>query len=173
MTGGTRQPTKARSFPTAPRWLDDTEDQAWKGLLAIAQRAFPEIERDLRAHDMLGVHYHILVSLSAAPDQAIRLCDLANSANLSQSRLTHRLRTLIDRGDIVVTASPDDGRTKLAKLTPAGGRRLETVPPQHVETVRRLIFDHLSAEQVAALAEALAPVATSLNDHPEYLNPNC
>ena len=158
--------------PDEPRWLDKDEAAAWRGLLAVVQRAFPEIERDLRAHhDMLAVHYHILVTLSEAPERTMRLAELADTANLSQSRLTHRLRTLIERGEVEICQDPRDGRAKHATLTKAGQQRLDTAAPDHVETVRRLIFDHLSPSQTVALAKALAPVAQSLCAHPEYLNP--
>jgi DNA-binding MarR family transcriptional regulator len=160
-----------RAAPTTPRWLNTDEAEAWRGILAIVQRAFPEIERDLRTHDLLAVHYHILVALSAARDNTMRLAELADSANLSPSRLTHRIGLLVDRGEVDINQDPDDGRAKRATLTAVGRRRLEHVAPHHVETVRRVIFDHLSADQTVALADALAPVANSLVDHPEYLNP--
>lgn len=161
-----------RATPATPRWLNSDEAEAWRGILAIVQRAFPEIERDLRTYDLLAVHYHILVALSAAPERTMRLTQLADSANLSPSRLTHRIGLLVDRGEVEINQDPDDGRAKRATLTAAGQQRLERVAPNHVETVRRVIFDHLSAEQTMALADALAPVATSLCDHPEYLNPS-
>lgn len=156
-------------------WLDAEEAAAWQGLLAVIQRAFPEIERDLRTnHDVLGVHYHILVTLSMATDRTLRLSDLAHSANVSQSRLTHRLRALVDRGEVEIRQDPTDRRAKQAVLTEGGQRRLDTISPGHVAKVRRVIFDHLSPKQTRALADALTPIATSLCDHPEYLNPqNC
>ncbi len=154
------------------RWLDADEAVAWRALLTVAQRAFPEIERDLRTnHDMLGVHYHILVSLSEAPDRTLRLTDLADSADLSPSRLTHRLKVLIERGEVEINDDPDDGRAKRATLTDDGFRRLEAAAPAHVATVRRLIFDHLTPDQSRALGDALEPVASALGDHPEYLDP--
>ncbi len=154
-----------------PRWLDDTQDVAWRGLLAIVNRAIPEIERSLKAHDLLGVHYHIFVQLSAAPARTLRLSELADSANLSQSRLTHRLRALVERGEIDVSEDPDDRRAKNATLTDAGYARLVAIAPYHAEDVQRLIFDPLDDTETTALATALAKIAGSLCDHPEYLNP--
>jgi len=157
----------------SPKWLNEDEKAAWVGILAVVHRAFPEIERDLRTnHDMLGVHYHILVTLSTAADNTMRLSDLADTADVSQSRLTHRLRMLVERGDITINQDPNDGRAKQATMTAAGRRRLESAAPGHVGTVRRMIFDHMPPAQTLALAEALAPVATWLEDHPEYLDPN-
>ena len=156
---------------TDPRWLDDTQDVAWRGLLAIVNRAIPEIERSLKAHGLLGVHYHIFVQLSAAPDRTLRLSELADSANLSQSRLTHRMRALVERGEIEVSEDPDDRRAKNATLTDDGYARLVAVAPHHVEDVQRLIFDPLDETDTAALATALSKISNSLCEHPEYLNP--
>ncbi|MEM7271986.1 MAG: MarR family winged helix-turn-helix transcriptional regulator [Actinomycetota bacterium] len=154
-----------------PRWLNEQQAVAWRGLLAIINRAFPEIERTLRGHDLLAVHYTILVALSEAPDHTMGLSALADAANLSPSRLSHRMRTLVDRGDVVIAPDPEDGRAKNAHLTPPGLARLEAVAPHHVEDVQRLIFDHLDETETAALADALALVAAALCEHPEYLNP--
>ncbi len=157
---------------TETRWLNETEMEAWLGLLSVVHRAFPEIERDLQTHGLLGVHYHIFARLSEAPNYTLRLSDLADSADLSPSRLTHRMRCLIENGEIEVNPDPDDGRAKLATLTTAGQKRLADVAPHHLATVRRLIFDQLSPNQTKALASGLRPVAAALDDHPEYLNPN-
>lgn len=154
-----------------PRWLDETQQQAWRGLLAIVNRAFPEIERTFKAHDLLNVHYAIFVNLSGAPDRSMRLSDLAQAANLSQSRLTHRLRLLVERGDIAICEDPADGRAKNARLTDAGMKRLEETAPLHAEDVQRLFFDPLNDKQTEALAEAVSLIAESLCEHPEFLNP--
>jgi DNA-binding MarR family transcriptional regulator len=154
-----------------PKWLDDTQQTAWRSLLAIYHRAFPEFARTLKEHELLPVHYQIFVALSAAPDQTLRLSELADLANLSQSRLTHRLRLLIERGDITISEDAADRRAKNATLTTAGKERLTTVAPDHVADVRRLIFDPLTSEQTTALADALSRIAETLCGHPEYLNP--
>lgn len=156
---------------TEPRWLDDSQAVAWRSLVTVANRALPEIERSLRAHGLLAVHYHIFVTLSEAPGRTMRLSRLADTANLSQSRLTHRLRVLVERGDVEVCTDPGDGRAKNATLTDAGYRRLVAVAPHHVDDVQRLIFDHLTQTQTEGLADALSTVAASLCEHPEYLNP--
>lgn len=155
-----------------PRWLNESQKQAWLGILAILHRGMPEIERTLKAHDLLAVQYQVLVVLSETPERTMGLSQLAGVANVSQSRLTHRMRSLVQRGDVVIAPDPDDGRAKKATLTDQGLARLESVVPEHVEDVQRLIFDHLDADQTDALAEAVTIVADSLCQHPEYLNPS-
>lgn len=157
---------------TEPRWLNETEKEAWLGLIAIMNRAFPELERSLRANDLVGAQYHVLVQLSEAPDRTLRLAELAERANVSQSRLTHRLRKLVERGDVAICEAPDDRRAKNATLTPAGQRRLDALAPVHVEDVRRLIFDPLDDDEIEGLARAAGKIAAALCQHPEYLNPS-
>ena len=156
---------------TQPRWLNETQREAWRGLRAVIFRALPEMERTLKAHDLLGVHFHILAALSDAPHQTLRLTELAEGANLSQSRLTHRLRVLVERGELRISEDPDDRRAKHATLTEAGRRRLEHIAPIHIEDVQRLIFDPLTAEQTKALADAMSTIAEHVCQHPEFLNP--
>lgn len=154
---------------TDVRWLDETQQQAWQALLVFVNRGLPEIERTFKEHDLLAVHYGLLVALSSAPDDTLRLSELADAANLSQSRLTHRMRTLIDRGIVEVAPSPADGRGKNATLTKAGRRLLEKVAPLHAEDVQRLVFDHLSSKDTKHLATALSKLAATLCDHDAFL----
>ncbi|MEM9134649.1 MAG: MarR family transcriptional regulator [Actinomycetota bacterium] len=153
------------------RWLTDEQDQVWRALLTVFHRAMPEMERTFKAHGLLAVHYQILVTLSEAPDRTMRLSELAGRANLSPSRLTHRLRPLVDRGEVLVAPCAVDGRAKDATLTDAGMAVLEAVAPAHVEDVQRLIFDHIPADGLDPVADALAAVAARLCEHPELLNP--
>ncbi|MEM7321813.1 MAG: MarR family transcriptional regulator [Actinomycetota bacterium] len=157
----------ADEAPEAP-WLDDTQQQAWRALLVLVNRGLPRIDRTLKEHDLLVVHYTIFDALSCAPDDTMRLSDLADAANLSPSRLTHRLRSLIESGDVAVDQDPDDGRVKYATLTPQGRERLEALAPLHVADVRRLIFDHLDADETEHLATALSKVAATLCEHDRY-----
>ncbi|MBN4047421.1 MarR family transcriptional regulator [Acidimicrobiaceae bacterium AH-315-P05] len=153
---------------TEPHWLNATQQQAWQGLLVIFLRAMPELERTFKANELLGVQYGILVALAEEPNSTLRLTDLADLANTSQSRLTHRLRNLVSRGDIEITEDSQDRRAKNATLTKAGKRRLDAVAPKHVEDVKRLIFDHLNQDQTVALADALSTIAASLCDHSHF-----
>ena len=152
------------------RWLDDTEQQAWRALLVFINRGLPQLDRTLKEHDLLMVHYAILVALSEEGDETMRLSELSDAANLSQSRLTHRLRTLIDRGLVDVSPDADDGRGKNARLTKVGRKLLESVAPAHVADVRRLLFDHLTPAETAAMATAFSKVAAGLCDHTDFVS---
>ena len=154
-----------------PRWLDDTQEHAWRALCVLARRGLPQLEQTFRDHDMLMVHYSILAALSETPDNEIRLSDLADLSNTSPSRLSHRIRHLLARGDVETRTSPDDRRVTYAKLTPTGRKHLETIAPQHANDVHELIFDHLTPDQTIALADALAALAATLCNHDHFHPP--
>ena len=48
-------------------------------------------------------------------------------------------------------------------ITPAGRAAIEAAAPRHVETVRRLVFDALSPDQVSALAEVSERILEQLD----------
>lgn len=153
---------------TEPRWLDESQQQAWQGFLVVFGRALPEIERTFKANGLLSVHYGILVALAEAPDRTLRLSELADMANASPSRLSHRLRKLVERGDVSIADDPTDGRVKRAALTGRGRQTLDAISPAHADNVRRLLFDQLSPEQTTALADALSTIASGLCDHDRF-----
>jgi DNA-binding MarR family transcriptional regulator len=146
-----------------PRWLDDTERRAWMSLLAVVLVGFPELERTFRPHGLVHVEYGLLAALSNA-DGGLRLSELAGQMNMSPSRLSHRMRKLLELGYVEITADPCDGRASIARVTAAGRRFAEQIAPAHVADVRRLIFDHLDPAQTAALADALGTIADKFGD---------
>jgi DNA-binding MarR family transcriptional regulator len=146
------------------RWLTDAEQRAWQALLVLFLRGLPEVERTLKADGLLAVQYGVFVALSVAPGRTLGLSELADNANMSQSRLSHRLHDLIASGDIEITPDPRDRRAKRATLTAQGMHRLEELAPIHADDVRRVFFDRLDESQTAALADALSTIAADICD---------
>src|SRR3712207_9433422 len=95
--------------------------------------------------------------LSEAPGRSRRMSDLARRANQSQSRLSHTVARLEERGWERREPSPEDGRGNVAVLTDAGWEVVRSVAPGHVEAVRSALFDPLTDEQTHALGNALQP----------------
>ena len=146
---------------TDPRWLNETELRAWRGLRYLLKE-FPRLENLFRDNDTSLIKYRILGALSEAPEAEVSLSELADRSHCSQSRLTQRMQSLIDCGHIATRESPEDRRVTLAALTPSGQQVVQTLAPQHVDNVRQLIFDHLTAEQTTALADILETVENGL-----------
>jgi len=94
------------------------------------------------------------------------MSDLARRANQSQSRLSHTVARLEDRGWVRRERAAEDGRGNLAVLTDAGWDVVVAVAPGHVDAVREAVFTPLTEKQTAALREALEAIVERLDpDH--------
>ena len=138
-----------------PHWLDDEEMKAWRGLVETHAELQAALEVDLvSGFGIDGGDYGVLVNLSEAPDQRLRMCDLAARLHLSPSGLTRRLDGLVKAGYVARQPSEQDRRVTLAVLTDAGRATLEAAAPVHVAGVRTNFVDHLSRTQLRQLGAA-------------------
>jgi DNA-binding MarR family transcriptional regulator len=151
----------------ATRWLDDEQQRAWRAWLSVSELVPRVLDAQLqRDVGLTHAAYVVLAMLSEAPGRARRMSDLARRANQSQSRLSHTVGRLEERGWVRRERAADDGRGNLAVLTDAGWEIVQQVAPGHVEAVREAMFDPLSADQTRALREALEQVLERLDpDH--------
>ncbi len=105
----------------------------------------------LASSGLSSPEYAALVVLSEAEGQQLRLRDLCSALGWDRSRTSHQV-TRMERRDLVTKEkSPGDGRGVLVRLTENGMQRLERAVPDHVETVRRAVFDHLDPEDMPAI----------------------
>ncbi len=148
-----------------PRWLDESEQLAWRRTIAGSILLVDRLDRDLRQHhDITLADYEILVHLSEAPDRRLRMSELAAAALVSRSRLTHRVNRLADRELVAREACPTDRRGTFAVLTDRGMALLEDAAPTHVEGVRTHLVDRLDPKTFDALGQAMGRVASPLLD---------
>lgn len=134
------------------RWLDADEQRAWRAFLEASQLLFERLDRQLQRESGLShADYEILVRLSEADCQRLRMSELAEHTLFSRSRLSHAVARLERAGMVRRQSCPSDGRGTFAALTPKGSAALVSAAPGHVEEVRRRVFDPLSPSQVDEL----------------------
>jgi DNA-binding MarR family transcriptional regulator len=135
-----------------PRWLSDEEQRAWRAMLAFVAELDESLDRQLRNDaGMPHAYYQVLAMLSEAPERTLRMSDLARLTLSSPSRLSHAVARLEERGWVRREAHPTDRRGALAILTDEGFDALVAAAPGHVEAVRQVLFDRLSADDVRDL----------------------
>jgi DNA-binding MarR family transcriptional regulator len=145
------------------RWLSDDEQRAWRRLGAVTMLLPAALESQLqRDSGLTHFGYWVLAMLSEAPGRSRRMSELAAVANGSQSRLSHLVAKLEEKGWVRRERVGDDGRGYVAVLTDAGYDKLAACAPAHVAEVRRLVFDALTPEQVQALDEICDIIASRL-----------
>lgn len=148
----------------AERWLGADELAAWMSYVAATALLESELDRQLqRDSGMPHAYYQILAMLSEVPGRTLRMSDLAEITQSSQSRLSHAVTRLERRGWICRRPCPDDRRSTLATLTDAGFAALAAAAPGHVRTVRQYLFDRLSFEQVRQLRDICATVVSGIS----------
>jgi len=155
-----QEPTRP-AVPAASdvNWLDDEEMAAWRSMIEVHTAVMASLETEsVDRHGLSGGDYAVLVNLSEAPDERVRMCDLALALHLSPSGITRRLDGLVRQGLVAREPSTEDRRVMLAVLTPAGRAALDAAAPDHVESVRRHFLDHLSRTQIRNLAAAFGAV---------------
>ena len=146
-----------------PRWLNDEEMAAWSGYIDSLSKLSAALEADLAPHGLTIGDYEVLVHLSEAEEQRLRMCDLARRLRLSPSGLTRRLDGLVRNGLVRRSPSDDDRRVMLATLTPKGFQVLAKAAPDHVAGVRRHFLDHLDADEIRALGTSFTKVLAALD----------
>lgn len=149
---------------TAVRWLDDREMAAWRSFVETHHDLMSAIEADLGPCGLTLGDYQVLVYLTEAEDQQLRMCDLAERLQLSPSGLTRRLDGLVKAGWVERRSSDLDRRVMLAGLTRAGREHLASAAPHHVASVRARMIDVLDTDDHVAIARAFRKIRAALDD---------
>jgi DNA-binding MarR family transcriptional regulator len=143
---------KSRTTP-----LDRDEEAAWRAL-AHAVLVIPRVlDADLLAGCGLSLaEYTVLVHLSEAPQQSMRMNDLAAESTLTASGVTRLIERMERQGLVERHRVAGDGRGMTAKLTELGLERLKDAYPHALACVRTHVIDHLDGLDLAAFATAVA-----------------
>jgi DNA-binding MarR family transcriptional regulator len=146
------------------RWLDDDEQRAWLRLAGVMLKLSPALDSQLqRDSDLTHFDYLCLAMLSGGEEHTLRMSELADRTNATLSRLSHVVSKLEARGWVQRRPSPDSRRVTLVTLTGPGWEVLHAAAPSHAETVRSLVFDGLSREDVAALERIAGHIVDRLD----------
>lgn len=142
-------------------WLTDEQQQIWRGYLMMVSQVQTAMHRQLQRDCELSLtDYDVLVALSEAGPQ--RMNELGEVLGWEQSRLSHQLRRMRGRGLVARHGSDDDRRGATVELTADGRAALQTAAPAHVELVRAVVFDGLSAAQLKAFGSVIETVLERL-----------
>jgi DNA-binding MarR family transcriptional regulator len=134
--------------------LNDDEIRAWGGFLRTHARIVRELDQELRdAHGMPLGTFDVLINLALAPEEMLRMRDLADAIVLSRSGLTRLVDRLVREGLVERRRCGEDARGAWAVLTPAGKRALAKAAPTHFDGVRRRFLSALDEEEQERLGD--------------------
>jgi DNA-binding MarR family transcriptional regulator len=125
------------------------------------------VREHLQAEGGLSYVQFEILALLADADGQLTMTDLADGVVYSRSGLTHQAGLMAKAGLITRTASPHDQRATIVDITAAGRALLAKVLPGHIQVVRDLLFDTLSARDVQILGD----IMSRTRDHMRTLPP--
>lgn len=136
------------------RWLSEEEQTAWRGWLDAHAQLYAALNRELQRTSGLSLaDYEVLVNLTDVPDRSLRMYELGDRLQWEKSRLSKQVSRMAARGLVARRECVDDRRGAFVELTAAGEDAITAAAPAHVAVVRDLVFDHLDAADVRALAK--------------------
>ena len=143
-------------------WLSAEEQRVWRNYLAMSAGLQVEMNRQLQRDCGLSLaDYDVLVALSELA--ACRVNELGDRLGWEQSRLSHQLRRMRTRGLIARRGADDDRRGATVELTDAGRIALQAAAPAHVDFVRDVVFEGVSAADLRAVDRWTSQVLSRLD----------
>lgn len=120
------------------------------------------LDTELKSHSDLTLDdYDVLVHLSEAPGQRLRMSDLSLLLLHSQSRVTQRVDRLTRRGFVSREKSANDGRVTYAVLEEGGLKALESASRRHLVDVRKSAVDFVEPGELDTVIEVLERIAVA------------
>ena len=136
--------------------------KAWRGFVSTSSDLLNLIARDLEPFGIDGGDYQLLAMLSEAPDQKLKMCDLAERLRLSRSGLTRRMDGVLKAKYVAQVRDNQDGRVVFAHLTKKGFDFIKKVAPHHLESVRRRMIDLLSVAELKAFGSGFEKISKNV-----------
>ncbi len=146
-----------------PAWLDETEMLLWRTFVRVSGGMIQELDAALKADaDVSFDDYEVLVHLSEADDQRLRMSDISSRLLHSQSRVTQRVDRLTARGLVMRERCTEDRRVTYAVLTDEGRSLIDAAAPDHVKQVRFHLVDLLDAQEIDVMQRVYDRLANRL-----------
>jgi DNA-binding MarR family transcriptional regulator len=144
--------------------LSEEEMDAWRGLIRAHSSLAKRLDSALEGlHGLPLRAYEVLNFLQDTPQGKMRMCDLAEDAQLSRSGLT-RLVDRLERDGLVSRCSCEhDARGAYACLTEDGRERLEDARGTHLTVVREHFLSRFSDRELSTLTEMWNRIAPCQN----------
>ena len=135
---------------------------AWRGFITTSTDLVNLIAKDLAPYGLDGGDYQLLAMLSEAPDQKLKMCDLAERLRLSRSGLTRRIDGVLKAKYVSQVRDNQDGRVVFAHLTKKGFDLIKKVAPHHLESVRSRMINLLSPAEIRAFGSGFEKIARNV-----------
>ena len=148
-----------------PQRLTKTRLEAWRAFLIAHATIIERIEKDLACAELIPLTwYDVLFALSKAPEQRLRMSEIATALVLSRSGLTRLVDRLEAQGFLVRETCATDRRGSFAILTDKGCDELRKTWPFYRQGIIEYFSRHVSDEEIKVLAKSLQRLCGGLSE---------
>jgi DNA-binding MarR family transcriptional regulator len=145
--------------------LHPLHNSAWRLFLTAHVKLLDRIQAELSAADLPALEwYDVLLTLKEAPEQRLRLSDLAEQVLLSRSNLTRLVDRLEAAGLLQRERCERDRRGAFAVLTPAGAEMQQKMWKTYSKAISEIFGAHLNLEESQAMQQAFTRMLAALDD---------
>lgn len=153
------------SAPAERALLTDEQIGAWRALVGVHARLSVRLEADLvTEHALPLVEYEVMVQLLDAPDQRLRMTELADRVLLSRSGITRLVDRMEREGLVRRTECVEDARGTFAALTSEGTARLREASGTYFRGLRTYLVDPVDGRDLNELRVVLQAVLDGADD---------
>lgn len=153
---------------SASPWLTEKQQRTWRRWLRLNAELPAALNRQLQADSELSLSdFDVLVHLTDTPEGRVRVLDLARALDWERTRLSHHIKRMAGRGLVRREECPDDGRGAFVVLTPVGRTAIEQAAPGHVRSVRSLLFDNITDDELDVLGRVVGKALDALGEGAE------
>lgn len=136
--------------------LDTERNAAWRIFLTTHAVVVDLIEQELAQAGLPPLSwYEVLLALSSAPEQRLRMHELAAAIVLDRSNMTRLVDRLEAKGLVCRKTCPTDRRGAFAALTEEGKAMLQKMWPVYQQAIAKYFGHHLSDTEVNVFTKGL------------------
>lgn len=149
----------AGALADKPRGTGSPHGDAWGALTRTHAAIVQRLQEALAAADLPPLPwYEVLATVAEAPEQRLRMGDLAEALVITRGGLTKLVDRLVKAGLMQRTFCETDRRVSYATLLPSGAEMLAEMRPVVIAELRSAFSAKLSVEQAEELRETLERV---------------
>jgi len=155
----------ATAEPGAPRKTGSSHGDAWGALTRTHSAIVQRLQEALAASDLPPLPwYEVLATVADAPEQRMKMGELAESLVITRGGLTKLVDRLIKAGLMERTFCETDRRVSYATLLPSGEEVLAEMRPVVIAELRSAFSANLTVAEAKGLRDTLERVRTSACD---------
>lgn len=137
----------ARTRPD-PRKLTADEEELFHAFYLMRRGFDRTLDAQLQRDDGISIsELEVLMALVRSPGRRLRVRDLVELTGWEKSRISHQVTRMEARGFVERQECAEDRRAMWIALTGDGRRVVVRALPRHTRTIRRILYDALTAGQ--------------------------